>query len=96
MKERKGYIFHCDVVGKPLKKSTTDQAAPGLEPGTSRMQSSTLDAWPQCSVCYEENNGFRFKFIKTVWNVAKKNTSDIIRHQKQNSNQDRSCFSITK
>jgi hypothetical protein len=43
-------IPRCDVVGKLLKKPTTDQAAPGLEPGTSRMQSGALGAWPQCSV----------------------------------------------
>jgi hypothetical protein len=34
----------------PEKKPTTDQAAPGLEPGTSRMQSGALGAWPQCSI----------------------------------------------
>jgi hypothetical protein len=38
----------CDVVGKLLKKPTPSQAAaPGLEPGTSRVQSGALGAWPR-------------------------------------------------
>jgi hypothetical protein len=37
-------IPRCDVVGKLLKKPTTGQAAPGLEPGTSRLQSGALGA----------------------------------------------------
>jgi hypothetical protein len=38
-------------VGKRMKKTTSlDQAAPGLEPRTSRIQSGALGAWPRCSV----------------------------------------------
>jgi hypothetical protein len=37
-------------VGKPVKKPTSRQAAPGLEPGTSRVQSGALGAWPRCLV----------------------------------------------
>jgi hypothetical protein len=44
-------IPRCDGVGKPMKKTTSvDQAAPGLEPWTSRMQSGALGAWPRCSI----------------------------------------------
>jgi hypothetical protein len=44
-------IPRCDGVGKPLKKTTPpDQAAPRLEPRTSRMQSGALCAWPRCPV----------------------------------------------
>jgi hypothetical protein len=50
-------IPRCDGVGKPLKKPTLDQAAPGLEPGTSRMQSGALGAWPPCSV-YRASTAF--------------------------------------
>jgi hypothetical protein len=38
-------IPRCDE-----KKPTPGQAAPGLEPGTCRMQSGAVGAWPQCSV----------------------------------------------
>ncbi|KAJ3631235.1 hypothetical protein MTP99_012376 [Tenebrio molitor] len=37
-------------MGKPLKKPTPGQAAAGLEPGTSRVQSGALGAWPRFSV----------------------------------------------
>jgi hypothetical protein len=58
-------IPRCDVVGKPLKKPTTDQAAPGLEPGTSRMQSGALGAWPQCWVV---NSGrMSIFYIRVDW-----------------------------
>jgi hypothetical protein len=36
-------------VGKPLKKAIPSQAAPGLVPGTFRVQSGALSAWPRCS-----------------------------------------------
>jgi hypothetical protein len=45
-----------DGMGKPLKKTTPDQAAAGLEPGTSLVQSAALDAWPRCSVSSERNS----------------------------------------
>jgi hypothetical protein len=44
-------------VGKPLKKPTPGQAALGLEPGTSRLQSGALGAWPRCSVVLERSYG---------------------------------------
>jgi hypothetical protein len=43
-------IPRCDGMGKPLKKPTPGQAAAGLEPGTSRVQSGALGAWPRFSV----------------------------------------------
>jgi hypothetical protein len=43
--------YHVVMVwGNFWKKPTPGQAAPGLEPWTSRMQSGALSAWPQCSV----------------------------------------------
>jgi hypothetical protein len=44
-------IARCDGVGKkPVKQPTPGQAAPGLEPETSRVQTGALGAWPRSSV----------------------------------------------
>jgi hypothetical protein len=48
-------ILRCYGVEKPLKKPIPGQAATGLEPGTSLMQSGALGAWPPCSVSLSYN-----------------------------------------
>jgi hypothetical protein len=55
-------ISRCDGVEKPPKKTTPGEAAPGLEPGTSPMQSGALGAWPRCSI----NSGLNFICIVTA------------------------------
>jgi hypothetical protein len=45
-------IPRCVGVEKPMKKP--GQTTPGLEPGTSRVQSGALGAWPRCSVPDEQ------------------------------------------
>jgi hypothetical protein len=45
-------IPRCVGVEKPMKKP--GQTTPGLEPGTSRVQSGALGAWPRCSVSDEQ------------------------------------------
>jgi hypothetical protein len=54
-------IPRCVGVEKPQKKP--GQAAPGLEPGTSRVQSGALGAWPRCSVP-DEQEMICFKLFK--------------------------------
>jgi hypothetical protein len=48
-------IPRCYGVEKLLKKPIPGQAATGLEPGTSSMQSGALAAWPRCSVSLPYN-----------------------------------------